>query len=261
MGRVHKETTTEHQNYDRQPTDGECIKCRKLLTCHNSYRSINLCGNTLLFSIGIVKIFFEQFECFQFFARTISNRLIRRYGGIKVNDVQIIAAIKKGDEAIINYTIDKYSKLLWSIAGTILKNVGNTEDIEECVADVFIYLWQKPEKFEAQRGKLKSYLAIVARSRATDKYRQLSKQNVISLDEELIIDTLEIADDVLSAETRRTLLSAIKSLEEPDREIIVRRYYYEQKPKEIAFSLDMPIKQVENHLYRTKQKLRKMIAY
>ncbi|MPM29013.1 hypothetical protein SDC9_75551 [bioreactor metagenome] len=178
-----------------------------------------------------------------------------------MNDVQMIAAIKKGDKAFIKYAIEKYSKLLWSIAGTILRNVGSTEDIEECVADVFVYLWQKPEKFEAQRGKLKSYLAIVARSKATDKYRQLSKQNIVSLDEKLIIDTFEIMDDILSEERKRELTAAIESLEEPDREIIVRRYYYEQKPKEIAFSLDMPIKQVENRLYRAKQRLSKMIVY
>ncbi len=93
-----------------------------------------------------------------------------------MNDAQIVAAIKKGDEASIDYAIDQYSKLLWSIAGTILKNVGSAEDIEECVADVFIHLWQKPEKFEEQRRKLKSYLVVVARSRATDRYRQLSNK-------------------------------------------------------------------------------------
>ena len=178
-----------------------------------------------------------------------------------MNDVQIMAAIRKGDEATIHYTIDKYSKLLWCIASTILKNVGSAEDIEECVADVFIYLWQNPDKFEARRGKLKSYLAIMARSRATDKYRQLSKQNEVSLQEDLVMDSMIVTDDILSAETKHTLIAAIQSLEEPDREIIVRRYYYEQKPKEIAFSLDMPLKNVENHLYRTKQRLRKMVAY
>lgn len=177
-----------------------------------------------------------------------------------MNDAQIVAAIKKGDEASINYAIDQYSKLLWSIAGTILKNVGSAEDIEECVADVFIHLWQKPEKFEEQRGKLKSYLVVVARSRATDRYRQLSKQAAISLDETLLLENLEIAEDIPSAEAKYTLLSAVNSLDEPAREIIVRRYYYEQKPKEIAFCLDIPVKQVENHLYRTKQKLRHMIV-
>jgi len=178
-----------------------------------------------------------------------------------VNDTQTITAIKHGDESTINYIINKYSKLMWSIAGTILKNVGTTEDIEECVADVFVYLWQNPDKYDVQRGKLKSYLAIVARSRATDKYRQISKQDIIPLDDKLLSDATELTDNLLCAETKHALVAAIRALDEPDREIMVRRYYYDQKPKEIAFSLDMPIKQVENRLYATKQKLRNLITY
>ena len=37
-------------------------------------------------------------------------------------------------------------------------------------------------------------------------------------------------------------------------------YYYEQNPREIAKALDLSIKQVENHLYRSRQKLRKAIS-
>lgn len=178
-----------------------------------------------------------------------------------MNDTQIITAIKKCDESAIDYTINKYSRLMWSIAGTILKNVGTAEDVEECVADVFVYLWQNPQKYDVQRGKLKSYLAIIARSRATDKYRKLSKQNSIPLDNKLFSDSMELTDNLLSVEREEELAAAIRSLNEPDREILVRRYYYDQKPKEIAFSLDMPIKQVENRLYITKQKLRSLITY
>ena len=149
---------------------------------------------------------------------------------------------------------------MWSIAGTILKNIGTAEDIEECVADVFVYLWQNPQKYDAQRGKLKSYLAIIARSKATDKYRQLSRQKEIPLDDTLFYSA-ELTDDLLSADKKRKLVAAIRSLNEADREILVRRYYYDQKPKEIAFSLDIPKKQVENRLYTTKQKLRSLIIY
>lgn len=51
----------------------------------------------------------------------------------------------------------------------------------------------------------------------------------------------------------------MKALEEPDREILLRRYYYDQKPREIAMALDMPVKHVENHLYRTKRRLRETL--
>jgi len=39
-----------------------------------------------------------------------------------LNDVKIIAAIKDGDETAIDYVINKYSKLMWSIASAVLKN-------------------------------------------------------------------------------------------------------------------------------------------
>ncbi len=56
------------------------------------------------------------------------------------------------------------------------------------------------------------------------------------------------------------LIAAVNTLGEPDREIIIRRYYYQQRLKDIGFVLDMSTKQVENHLYRSKLKLRNMIT-
>lgn len=177
-----------------------------------------------------------------------------------MNDDKIIEAIKKGDEATIDYVITKYSKLMWSIASTILKNVATTQDVEECVADVFVYLWQNPGKYDAQRGKIKVWLSIVARSLAIDKYRQISKRNDVPLDDAPFIVQLGVEDGVLDEEAKHMLITTIKALDEPDQEILIRRYYYDQKPKEIAVALDMPVKHVENHLYRTKLKLRNMLA-
>lgn len=68
-----------------------------------------------------------------------------------MNDAQIIRGVKHSDEVAINYAINKYSKLMWRIVGAVLKNVASIGDVEECVADVFIYLWKNPDKFDAQR--------------------------------------------------------------------------------------------------------------
>ena len=59
-------------------------------------------------------------------------------------------------------------------------------------------------------------------------------------DEDFMIH-IGIADDILKEETRRTLIAAINALGEPDREILIRRFYYGQKPKEIALVLDMSV--------------------
>lgn len=60
-------------------------------------------------------------------------------------------------------------------------------------------------------------------------------------------------------ETRRELLAAVNALGEPGREILVRRYYYNQKPREIALALNMTVKQVDNSLYSTKRNLRQRL--
>ena len=177
-----------------------------------------------------------------------------------LNDEKIITAIKKRSETTINEIITKYSKLLWSVAEAVLSHVGSVQDVEECVADTFIYLWEHPEKFDHQRGKLKTWLSIVARTQAVNRYREITKRNTLPLEDADFVDQLDVADSVLEVETRQALLAAVNALGEPDREILIRRYYYDQKPKEIALALDMSVKQIDNRLYQTKRRLREMLT-
>ena len=153
-----------------------------------------------------------------------------------------------------------FAKLLWAVAGAVLNNMGSTQDVEECVADTFIYLWEHPDKYDPQRGKLKTWLSIVARTQAVNRCREISKRNTISLENTDFIDQLGVVDNILEAETRKSLIAAVNALGEPDREILIRRYYYDQKPKEIALAMDMSVKQVDNRLYQTKLKLRESLS-
>lgn len=177
-----------------------------------------------------------------------------------MNDERTITAIKNRSESAINDVIIKYSKLLWSVASRVLNHVGTSQDIEECVADTFIYLWKNPEKYNFQRGKLKTWLSIVVRTHAANKCREIMKQKTVPLEDSDFIDSIGVVDAIIEEETRRALLAAINALGELDREILIRRYYYNQKPKEIAFSLELSVKQVDNHLYQTKLKLRQALS-
>ncbi|MCI8737491.1 MAG: sigma-70 family RNA polymerase sigma factor [Lachnospiraceae bacterium] len=181
-----------------------------------------------------------------------------------MNDKKIISAIEARDERMLAFVVQKYSKLLWKIAASVLINAASTQDVEECVADVFIYLWQYPEKYDPDKAKLSSWLSIVARSRAVDSYRRLTRKREISM-EEIVMQSLEYAENNAADEepegtySRDKLRSCMEELDEKEKELVMRRYYYEQKPAEIAVALDMPKKQVENRLYYVRQKLRKMM--
>ena len=177
-----------------------------------------------------------------------------------MTETNAIAGIKNRDERVISEVIVKYSKLLWPIAAAVLKNVGTEQDVEECVADVFIDLWENPDKYDAERGTLKSWLCMVARCKAIDRYRALSKHSTVPLEGAMMVGRLGMQDALLQEETKRELVAAVNALAEVEKDILIRRYYYEQKPREIAKALDLPLKQVENYLYRSKQKLRKAIS-
>ena len=172
-----------------------------------------------------------------------------------MTDIQIIQGIKANSEIAFQYAINKYSKLIWHIVSIALKNVASIQDIEECVADVFVYLWQNTDKFDEYRGNMKSWLVTAAKGKSVDCFRKLSKSRETELNDEIVISSFDVVDEIISNETKREILCAINTLTEIDREIVIRKFYYQQKPKEIGFVLDMSAKQVKNRLYQARLKL------
>lgn len=175
-----------------------------------------------------------------------------------LNDKKIISAIINRDEQMLTFVVQKYSKLLWKIAAPILINAASVQDVEECVADVFIHLWQCPEKYDSDKGRLSAWLSMVARSKAIDRYRQIVRKRELPI-EEIVAESPVYAEIATADAENERLLSCIGELDENEKELIIRRYYYEQKPAEIAVVLDIPKKQVENKLYYVRQKLKKMM--
>lgn len=177
-----------------------------------------------------------------------------------MNEKLAIAGVRDRDGCVINEVITKYSRLLWPIVSAVLKNVGSEQDVEECVADVFIDLWENPDKYDPDRGSLKTWLCMTARCKAIDRYRALSRHTTAPLESAMMVGRMGMQDALLQEETKRELVAAVNALTDVERDVLIRRYYYEQKPREIAKALDLSIKQVENHLYRSRQKLRKAIS-
>ena len=175
-----------------------------------------------------------------------------------LNDKKIISAIINRDEQMFTFVVQKYSKLLWKIAASILINAASIQDVEECVADVFIYLWQHPEKYDPNKAKLSAWLSVIARTKAIDRYRQNIRKRELPM-EEIAAEGLVHAEVAVIDAEKEKLLSCIGKLDEKEKELIIRRYYYEQKPAEIAVVLEIPKKQVENKLYYAKQKLKRLM--
>ena len=154
------------------------------------------------------------------------------------------------DEAIQIYT-PYLSTVLYHMAGNSLPK----EDIEEIVADVFVILWKNAERIDLQKGTLRSYLAAVARNYALKRINRKTDHTVL--------EDIELSDgkDFIEENFRNDYVwEAVMSLGEPDSEIFVRRYKFDEKIKDISKAIGLNISTVKTRLSRGKRKLRKMLS-
>ena len=173
-----------------------------------------------------------------------------------MDETGIIKGMRAGEEKAFSIAIAKYSRLLWVVASRHLSKVsGFTEhDVEECVADVFFDLWQDFENYDPEKGSLKSYLCVLTTRRAISRYRRAAQVRIISL-EEVSRDEEPYCDEAVDTSDYSDLYNAISKLPEPTREILIRRYFYNEKPATIATKMQLQKKEIENRLYRAKQSL------
>lgn len=174
-----------------------------------------------------------------------------------VNEKRTLKALRRGDSAALEQIIEEYTPYIFAIASNILAHALPREDIEEVVSDTFCSLWYSRENVKT--GKLKAYLAAIARNTAKSRLRQQR------LTEPLEDDVLDISipgpeAGVLTLELNLVCREAVDSLGEPDSEIFKRRYFLYQKTEEIAAALGMNHATVRSRLFRGRERLKERLA-
>ena len=171
-----------------------------------------------------------------------------------MNERAVLRRLRDGDTGALSEIIAFYTPYLYIVAANIMDPPLSREDVEEAVSDAFVQLWT--HRAEVVPGKLKAWLAVVARNRAKDALR------AARLSEPLDDDLLDIAAPgsmekaVLYAELTELTREAVDSLGEPDSEIFKRHYFLYQKTDEIAAVLDLNAATVRTKLRRGRERLR-----
>lgn len=161
------------------------------------------------------------------------------------------------DEREFDGIITRYTPLVRTVAAGIIGR-RKQRDIEEVVSDVFVAYW-KADKYDESDGGTKNLLVTIARRQAINRAKQLGRRIEEELDEETAAAGLvdeEVADRLESGVIREV----INGLTPPDNEIFTRRYFYCQSVKEIAASMKLKPKYVENRLYLAKKTIREQLS-
>ena len=80
-------------------------------------------------------------------------------------DLATVTAMKSGNQSALAELYDRYSGIVYAVALRVLGDTGAAEDV---LQDVFLQLWRNPGAFDAARGSLGAWLAVITRNRAID---------------------------------------------------------------------------------------------
>ncbi|MBV8069932.1 MAG: sigma-70 family RNA polymerase sigma factor [Acidobacteriaceae bacterium] len=151
----------------------------------------------------------------------------------------------------------RYSRLVFGIAYRVL---GDTQEAEDLLQEVFFYVYRKPAIFDPLKGSVRAWIIQFAFSRAFDRKMYLARRGFYTGGD---IGSLELRGksdpehDIEVQINRKHLEKAFSALSEAQRRTIQLFYFDDLDLREISEYLSEPLGSVRHHLYRGLARLRR----
>lgn len=149
---------------------------------------------------------------------------------------------------------DRYSSVVYAVALRVLGDTGAAEDI---LQEIFMQVWRKPESFEAGRGNLAPWLAVITRNRAVDVLRKRRPQTEIS-------DNLMSIEPDMASETDRgravdKVRAVLKEMPAAQRSALEMAYFEGYSHSEISAKTGEPLGTIKTRIRAGLMILRKAV--
>lgn len=171
----------------------------------------------------------------------------------EVHDRLLADRLRSGDDSALAEIFDRHGAFVLGQARRITRSTAMAEDV---VQEVFTALWSRPDRYDAERGSLRTFLGVLAHRRAVDAVRASTRREA----REDLFETTgvpagwrDLADSAAVAETVRV---AIDRLPEDQRRAIELAFWHGMTHPEVAAALGIPEGTVKSRLRLAQAKLR-----
>jgi RNA polymerase sigma-70 factor (ECF subfamily) len=167
--------------------------------------------------------------------------------------------------AIARYNADAFAEAYRRHAGAVFalahRMLWERASGEELVQEIFLRLWEQPDRYDQARGSLRSFLLMDAHARCVDRIRSDSRrrdreertaraQMVTDYDLDLEAHDLEVGEQVREV---------MATLSEPERRAIELAYFGGHTYREVARILDQPEGTVKSRIRTGLMRLRSQL--
>lgn len=181
--------------------------------------------------------------------------------GMDPDDLALMSRIRKRDSGALEILFHRYHRLVFLVGIRICRHEA---DADALVVTIFLELWSKPEKFDPERGSLRTYLMLLSSSRATDRVRAVKRErdrrveSTIELDE--LPSTEELSQDpamiLAEQDSKIQVQRTLELLDDETRQVLQMSFLDGLTHPEVASSLGLPLGTVKSRIRRGLQRFR-----
>jgi RNA polymerase sigma-70 factor (ECF subfamily) len=159
------------------------------------------------------------------------------------NDSALLAGIRSGDESAMAALYDRYSSVVYSVALRVLTDTAAAEDV---LQEVFMQLWRNPGRFDASRGALAPWLAVITRNRAIDMLRKRHPET--DIDDVIVSVQPDMAGDAERSRAVEKVRGVLGGMPVPQRTALEMAYFEGLTHTEIAAKTGEPLGTVKTRI-------------
>ena len=178
-------------------------------------------------------------------------------------DEDLLRQVSAGDEQAFRELFSRYAAVAHALA---FRLVRQAQVAEEIVQEAFLAVWRNPDRYDGERGSVRSWLMGTVHHRAVDAVRREQAQRrraeqAAGLGPGIVEDPI---DDVLAAidlpRERKLVRSALGELPDEQREVIQRMYFDGLSQSQIAERTGLPLGTVKSRTLLAMRRLRASIG-
>ncbi len=176
-----------------------------------------------------------------------------------ISDAQLVTMVARYDEVALAEVYRRHGGAVYGLARRVLNSSSEAEDVTQ---EIFLRLWNQPERFDPARGTLRSYLMTQSHARAVDAVRSLAARRRREMNEasQTARSAYDLAreawDHVLSDEVQR----ALAALPDEERRAIELAYFQGHTYVQVAEILDEPEGTVKGRIRNGMRRMRSALA-
>jgi RNA polymerase sigma-70 factor, ECF subfamily len=160
--------------------------------------------------------------------------------------------MKSGDQSALAELYDRYSSIVYAVALRVLGDTGAAEDV---LQEIFLQLWRNPGAFDAARGNLGSWLAVIARNRAIDALRR--RRPEIDIEDVVVSVAPDLAAQADRSRAAQKVRDVLGTMPAQQRSALEMAYFEGMSHSEIAVRTGEPLGTIKTRIRSGLISLRK----